>query len=212
MAEPEKKKKPEDLDQIVADLDPEKVNEKVVGHDKARETYVLDKFKVKNYQEFREQLIKYMKHHYKHKETYNTTLDDDRAFAKAHDILDQALKKEGGFVGAYKKAKKGEMKDLLDLLAASEKEDHKENYITSVMKRISPDDTDEGVFDQRVGIVKKVMDVYGKLLPKGIKKRKPEALAHQYEGFIKMYQNAVNQAKEVVGGEKEKEKSYKAAA
>jgi len=189
MADKEEKKPKYDLDKIVGDLDPDKINEKVeLSHRKARNKYALKDVQAKDYNSFMKEVTTYLKHH--NKEVLKADLPDHIASGRAKQILDAIYKKEGGMVGAFKDAKKGNMARVLDNLAGALENEERSHYVQHVMNQIDPQD-----FDGHVELVKQYVGKYGQFLPKDMKKKSNEQLAHEYESLIDHHINVVDQAK-----------------
>ncbi|MBU2560956.1 MAG: hypothetical protein KKD17_01570 [Nanoarchaeota archaeon] len=178
-----------DLDKIVGDLDPGKINEKVeLGHRKARNKYSLKDIQIKDYNAFLNETIAYLKHH--HKEVFGTSMPDHVASGKARQVLDQLYKKQGGIVGAYKEAKKGNMGKVIDSLADAMESEERANYVQHVMNQIDPQD-----FDGHVGIARQYVSKFGNLLPQDMKKKSPEELAQHYDALIDHHIGVVESVK-----------------
>jgi len=186
----EKEKKKPDLEKLADDLDPDKVNEKTaMPHLKAHHAYKLEKISVVSYDDFREQITKYMKHH--HKEVYKTDMPDEIAFERARQILEQMFEKEGGFIGAYKKARQGRLGEIIKALADSEEQQHRVSYVRHIFQQIDPLD-----WDSHVDLVKQYKSKYGSLLPESLKQKSDEELAKDYQALIDHHVGVVDKAKE----------------
>lgn len=180
------KKEETDLDAMVEDVDPDTVNEKVeIKHREARNAFKLEKIKVDTYSQFKKKITEYEQHH--HKKVYGTEMPEELAFSKAMAILNEVYKKEGGFVGAFKEAKKGNMNSVLDALANFEEGEHRSAYVQHVMSRIDPMD-----FDAHVKLVDKYKAKYDKFLPKEMKKKSSAELAKNYQELIQHHANVVD--------------------
>ena len=179
MAKEEKKKA--DLDKITEDLDPDKINEKVViPHITAHHKYLPkleNKISVNDYEEFKKEVIAYTKHH--HKEVYKTDMPDDIAFARAQQFLEAAFKNKGGFLGAYQQARKGRLGDVIKALADTEAAQHQGSYKEYIMNQIDPLD-----WDEHVDLVKQYKSKYQSLLPKELKQKSDEQLANNWKDLI----------------------------
>ncbi len=201
----EKKKPKYDLDKIVSDLDPDKINDQVeLKHREARAKHAVKNVKVDDYNAFLKEVTTYLKHH--HKSVYKAELPEHMASGRVREILDQIYRKEGGMVGAFREAKKGNMAKVLDNLAEAMETEERGNYVQHVMNQIDPQD-----FDGHVDLVKQYVGKYGSLLPKGFKSKSAEQLAHEYEGLIKQHIGIVEAAKSSLkkyepGGKKEEKK------
>lgn len=189
----EKKKKPKyDLTQIIDELAPEKVNEKVeVAHRRARNKYGLKDVKIEGYDKFMNEVTSYLKHH--HKEVFKSNLPDHVASARARMMIDNMYEKKGGIKGAMEDASQGRMGSVLDNLAGAMEQEERSHYVQHVMNKIDPQD-----FDGHVEMVKDYMGKYGNQLPSKFKKKSAEELAHNYGQLIDAHTNIVETAKNVM--------------
>lgn len=185
------KKEEVDLDAIVDELDPDKINEKVeLPHKEARNKFKSEDVKANNYTDFKKKITEYVKHH--HKEVYGADMPDEMAFSKAQSMLHSAYEKKGGFVAAFKDAKKGNLNDIFNVLSDTMEGEHRESYVNNVMSSIDPMD-----FDTHVKLVKQYQSKYKDLLPKDMKKKSPEELAKDYKGLIHAHVNIVDSARSI---------------
>ena len=106
-------------------------------------------------------------------------------------MLNQIYKQEGGVLGAYKKARKGEMIKVLTKLAEIMENIEVENFVTGVMSKVDPMD-----FDKHVEIARAYKDRFGSLLPKKLKTAKPEVLATNWDSLMHSHAAAMEQAKQ----------------
>jgi len=154
------KKKKIDLETLAQQLHPDTIIEKVdMIHDKSRESYKLEKLRTTDYDEFRGELIKFIKH--QHKNIYGNEMDDARAFHVAYKIL-QDDHRGGGFVGNFKLARDGKMREVLDKILEAQKDEHREAYSTNVFGQIDPTD-----LDAHTKIAENFIDKYKSLMGKG---------------------------------------------
>ena len=205
----EEKKAKYELDKIMDELDPNKVNEKVeLKHREARRKYELKKSKVDEYDEFMDEVTKYVQHH--HKEIFDSELPEHIASGRARRLIEAIYEKKGGLAGARDEARKGNMAKVLDGLASALESDERAHYVQHVMNQVDPQD-----FDGHVQLVKQYTSKYGEMLPKDFKAKTPEELANQYEGLIKHHIDVVEQAKTILEkyepAKKEKKELKKAA-
>lgn len=191
------------LDELMEELAPEKIQKKVVEpHAKAHEKYKLEKISVDSFEDFKKQVISYMKHH--HKEMYKTDLPDDVAYSRGEAYLDAAFEEQGGFKAAYKLAKQGRLRDVIESLSKSLRQERTAHYTKHIMRKVDPFD-----FEKHVDLAKQYIGEYGKLLKKsGIEIKKPEEMAKDYQGLINTHVNLIDQLTDQMGKYKSK-KDYK---
>lgn len=190
------KEKKSTLDEIVEQLHPEAIQRKIgIPHAEIRNKYKLDKVKLDDHDAFRNEIIKYVKHHWK--EWYKGEISDEEAFGHAHQLLEAVFEKEGGYRHAYKLAKEGKMKDVIDSIASGLEQTATSSHITNALGKIDPND-----YDKQTEIVSELMDRHAGLFPKDMKKKDPKHLARDYRNFTRAYANMVAAAKEQYGKEK----------
>jgi len=184
-------KKKVDLDKLIEDLDPDKINEEIgMQHADVRNKYKIDNIKAESWDDFKKQIIDYVKHH--HKKVYKTDMPDEMAYSKAREILEN-MRYQGqkiGFEGAFDLARKGKLPKVIDELANAFEGEHVHAYTQHVMERIDPLD-----FDQHVDLVKQYRVKYDKFLPKDMKKRTDEELAKYYQALITHHGDVVKEVK-----------------
>ncbi len=185
-------KKKVNLDKLIEDLDPEKINEDIgMQHADIRNNYKIDNIKATNWDDFKDQIIKYVKNH--HKKIYKTDMPDEMAYSKAREVLEQMRDKNGnriGFLGAYELARKGKLPKVIDELSDAFEGEHTRAYTTHVMEQIDPLD-----FKQHVELVKEYRAKYSQFLPKGMNKKSDAELARDYQGLIKHHASVVQKVK-----------------
>jgi hypothetical protein len=183
-----------DLDRLIEELDPDKINEKVgKPHAKARAKYKSEKIEVFGWEDFRKEIIKYVKHH--HKAVYKADIPDDQAYKIALEILEKK-KEEGGFGGiqsAYKIAKDGKLQDVINSISAGMEAEASNNWRLYVLHQIDPMD-----FDAHTNLMKKYIDKYRAILPPKIKTKKPEELAKDYDKLLLAHADIVYQQRGVL--------------
>ena len=199
-------KKKVDLDKLIEDLDPEKINEEIgMQHTDTRNKYKIDNIKAESWDDFKKQIIDYVKHH--HKKIYKADMPDEMAYAKAREILDDMTDRRGNkivFLGAYEMDRKGKLPKVIDQLADAFEGEHIHAYNQHVMEQIDPLD-----FDQHVELVKQYREKYEKFLPKEMKKQSDEELARHYQALIKHHEDVVGRVKGHLGKYEAKFNKYK---
>lgn len=201
MAEDEKPKY--DLDKIIGELDPDKINEQVeMKHRQARHNYDLKDIKVTDYNKFVDEIASYVKHH--ENEIKKAELSDEDARGMALSLVRQLYREKEGLKGAMKDAREGRMDKVLDSLANALEHTERNNYVQHVMSKIDPDD-----FEGHVQLVKQYKSKFEQFMPKEMKSKSAEALAKDYESLIDHHVNVVATTKDRIGeyyagGEKKK--------
>ena len=188
----EKKPPKYDIEKIVGDMDPKKINEAVeMKHREARNKYDLKKVKADGYDSMMAEVVKYVQHH--HKETMQGEMPEHMASGKARMLLDQIYKKQGGVAGALSEAKKGNMGKVLNEIADALESEERSHYVQHVFNKIDPQD-----FDGHVEIAKQYKSKFEHLLPDKMKKKSAEQVAHNYESLIHHHINVVESVKSQV--------------
>lgn len=183
------KKPTYDIEKIVADMDPKKINKEVeMKHREARNKYDLKNVKADGYDSMMKEAVKYVQHH--HKETMKADMPEHMASGKVRMILDQVYKKQGGVAGALSEAKKGNMAKVLDSVADALENEERSNYVQHVFNQIDPQD-----FDGHVQIAKQYKGKFEGLMPDDMKKKSAEELAKDYEGLIHHHISVVDSVK-----------------
>lgn len=192
------------LDEIIGELAPEEIQKKVIEpHAKAHEKFKLEKISVDSFEDFKKQLISYMKHH--NKELYKTDMPDEIAYGRAEALLDAVLRNSGGFKGAYKIAREGRLRDVIETLSGALRKEHEQHYTRHVLRKIDPFD-----FEKHVSLAKEYSEIYKPLLKKaGIEIKKPEEMAKDYETWIQGHVDYIESLKEQMGKYKPKESKEK---
>lgn len=190
-----------DLDAIVEELDPEKIDE-VVGdkHADARADYKLHKKdrKAKDYRSFKDAVIKYMKHH--RKAIHGVSLSDHDAFGEAHQLVDIAFRRQGegsgaGWERAYKElARKGKVHQVLDGIASILENQERQNYVTHVFHKVDPYD-----FKTHTKFMGQYLNKYKAVLPSDFKTQTPEQLAQNWQELINAHVKLVSDYKDQLG-------------
>ncbi|MCX8147350.1 MAG: hypothetical protein N3D84_02695 [Candidatus Woesearchaeota archaeon] len=194
------------LEKMAEDLDPEKIDKEInPKHKKARQKYKLEKTEVKDYEEFKKEIIKYVQHH--HKEIYGTKMPDHIAFDTARRHLEKRYEESGGFIGAYTEARRGKLDEVIDALSKHIAAEERNAHVSHVMSKIDPLD-----YDTHVKLAKQYLDKFGNLLPKDIKKKTPEQLAHAWPDLIKSHQAIVSTAESYLKKYEPEKKEEKKAA
>ena len=170
------------LDEIIEELDPDKIYGKVgKKHEEARVKYKVEKIRAEDWEDFKKQIIDYVKHH--QKALYGVDMDDHRAYSLAVGILSRK-KEEGGFGGleAALSAGKKSLRTVFDSIAESFQSEEENAYRLNVIHKVDPHD-----FDAHVELMTEYMSRYEPMLPKGLKKRKPAELAKDYTTLLQAY-------------------------
>ncbi|MBN2454735.1 hypothetical protein JXB11_04275 [Candidatus Woesearchaeota archaeon] len=178
------------LDKMLEELDEEYIDNKVSKpHDKIRNKYKVEKDEIADYNTFKQEITKYVQHHWK--EWYKGNISDGEAFAHAHEILNSALRDRGGFVEAFKMAKKGKFADVIDALSTNFESEAKQKHISSVLNSVDPLD-----YDTQTEIVSGLMEKQSGLFPADMKKKDPKHIARDYGKFAQHYAAIRTQVKD----------------
>lgn len=179
------------LDEILEKLDPDLINKMIEQpHADARASHGSKKTKVEAWEEFRKEIIDYVKHH--HKQIYKADIDDARAYQIANRILSQSREEggTGGIASAYSSSRKGRLQDTFNLVHKGMEAEHIETYNNHVLGEVDPLD-----FDLATSLADQYMKKYGSILPpkvaKDLKKRKPEELANVWSQLAKEHARVV---------------------
>jgi hypothetical protein len=208
-----KKEEPKhDLDKILDGIDPEKLEEKYGGaHEEARNKYKVEVIRAPDREQFRKHVRNYVIHHTA--EVWKARgakgdhkMNDAEAEALAKNLLNSIYEKQGGFEGAYMLARKQGLRKVFDSLADGLKGKEKSEASALVMNSIDPQD-----FDGHVQIAKQYISKYGPHLPKSLKQKSPEQLAHNYDQLIKHHSELVGDIKGHLEKYEPKAKEKKAA-
>lgn len=171
-----------DLDKLVADLHPDKINEEVSNkHYGARASYTGRKTKVSGFDKFKKELIAYVKHH--HEQTHNgVKLDDAEAYQKALELFSERNpNQEAKFRdlrSAYDAAEGGRLQDVLNDLSEGFRAEHENAYVVNVMHRVDP-------FDRNVHkkVATKYLDMARQVAP-GVDLASVDEIAHDYQRLL----------------------------
>lgn len=179
------------LDEILEKLDPDLINEKIEQpHADARASHGSKKTRVKAWEEFRKEVIDYVKHH--HKQIYQADIDDARAYQIANRILSQSREEggTGGIASAYSSSRKGRLQDTFNLVHKGMEREHIDAYNTHVFGEVDPLD-----FKLAESLADQYMKKYGSILPpkvaKELKKKEPGELANQWQQLARAHTEVV---------------------
>lgn len=179
------------LDEILEELDPDLINEKIEQpHADARASHGSKKTKVKAWEEFRKEVIDYVKHH--HKQIYKADIDDARAYQIANRILSKSREEggTGGIASAYNNSRRGRLQDTFNLVHRGMEGEDIEAYNTHVFGKVDPLD-----FDLATGLADQYIQKYGSMLPpkvaKDLKNKKPEELANVWSELARQHRDVV---------------------
>ena len=186
------------LDEILEKLDPDLINEKIEQpHADARASYASKKTKVKAWEEFRKEVIDYVKHH--HKQIYKADIDDARAYQIADRILSKSREEggTGGIASAYSSSMKGKLQETFNLVHKGMEGEHIDAYNTDVFGEADPLD-----FDLSESLAKQYIDKYSSMLPpkvaKELKKKKPGELANVWPTLARQHTQVVYGHRDIV--------------
>ncbi|MBI3051905.1 hypothetical protein HYY74_05615 [Candidatus Woesearchaeota archaeon] len=183
----------EKVNETVAALDPEQLAKwVVVPHRKARGKWVIENPQITDYGKFREHVAGYVKHHFK--SIYKGELSDEEASGQAHQILEAAFQRQGGFEHAFDLSREGKLDEVVNALSTYFETQASERYVTHHITTLDPKD-----LEGRSKVVEKVYEKYRSILPKGTKPRKAEFDARDLPGVISRYVNAAHSAATSVG-------------
>ena len=207
---PKKKDSKAELDKILEDMDPEKINKEVeMKHRDARNKYDLKHHKMPDgadpYEFVLNETIAYLQHH--HKQVYKSELPDHMVSGQARELLERVFEKKGGIAGAQREAKAGRMDRVLNAIADELEDIERRQYVNHVFNQVDPHD-----FDTHVRIVDQYKSKYGDLLPEGLKQKSSEELAHMYNQLIDHHIKVVQESKSILKKYEHKRKSEEKAA
>jgi hypothetical protein len=169
------------LEQIVAQLQPEYITDNVTVRQRdVKTSYHIERIKVDNHQQFMDELVRYIQHHWK--KIHNGEISESEAFGKAKEILEGRLNEHGGYNYAYQLAKQGRMDDIIGVLASHFESKARNDHIQRVMYSVDPDD-----MVTKTKIVKQVFEIYKKLTPDVKNFRDPVFFAAQYDTIVREY-------------------------
>ncbi|MBI5392529.1 hypothetical protein HZA96_01545 [Candidatus Woesearchaeota archaeon] len=173
------------LEQIVTALNPEHIIETVTKkHRQAKVEYHIQHAKP-NYNEFLDEITKYMQHHWR--ATNNATLNESDARGHAIRYLESAFQKHGGFKGASSLATtKGEMDKVIDALSSQIESEARNNYVSGVMYSVDPTDN-----ETKTEIIKEVFERYKAMVGENTTFKDPVYFAEKYDEIVQQYMQIV---------------------
>lgn len=188
----EKKPKKLTIDEIAQLIDEDTINEKIgKRHSKARAAYKSDKIDVATWDDFHKEIMDYMKHHYKSAHSHDK-VSDEIALGKAKSILDQYMRRDGGYEGAFKKfAQKGKLQHIFNTLAQAIEQEEIQHYTDyTLTKHIDPDD-----YDRKTELAQQYIDKYSSFLPKHLQHRKAGDIAQSIRDIVDSHAEVIAKAK-----------------
>lgn len=158
--------------------------------DEARASFVLDRVTVDTREEFSDVLTAFSHHVFSHAGTFSSDRDSDGLALDTFDALEKALARQGGMKAAFAEAcsaSHGGLRLVLDLLTDHFKKDAVSKQVTLIMnKTLQLLD-----YDERVAMVRALMDRLGPGLPDELASAPPEQFVHQAEPLIRAYVQSI---------------------
>lgn len=164
----------------------------VVGmkHDIAREQYVVTRRTVGSYQEFNEEITRFIQ--YELRATLGSpAVPQYMASSQGIGIIERAFSNIGGLQGAFEIAStgiRGGVRTIIDALYESIKRDEEKSYIEYVLRT----EVDPLSFDDRTALMQQYINRYRHNFPQGMRIPTGFELAGNYEGIVLMHVEVIN--------------------
>ena len=176
------------IEKLLEELDERTIAKKVgIPNDQARMSYSLQTNTVESFDEFSKIIGDYYNHHFSKCISLGGKLSDSEATGRAKEILESEYRRRGhDIVTAFNDAHDGTnggMRNILDTIADRLKDESVERYMRNVFDRhIAPN-----AWDQKVEIIRQLIDRTGVDLGSSIDKDQPERYAHNYMELIRAF-------------------------
>lgn len=201
-------KKKTNLAEIAEKLTPDHVAEHVTAEDReAKREYKLEKGKVDSFDEFKEEVVKYVQHHMSYV-SKGVAPNEKDALSKAIKLLNSQFEEQGGWQYAIREAMKPEgLTKIIDALHEAFVREKETDHTTYVLHgELDPHD-----FEQNVDFAEEYISKFGNYLPPELKKKKPEELAHMIPQLAQTHAQIYQLIRDQLG-KKEKKAEYKKKA
>ncbi|MFC1723699.1 hypothetical protein ACFL0V_06160 [Nanoarchaeota archaeon] len=180
------------LEEIAGKLTEETVRDKVtLPNRKAYMSFEQKQTKASSYEGFEKEVARYIQHQAKSISGGKVEMDEQTALSKAQELLDSAYQQEGGFKGAYEKAK-DDMGSVMHKLATTLEANEKAKHRNRILSKIDPTD-----FKTHVALANQYLKFATGLAPE-VKARSAEDLAQDYKSVIMNYANMQSMARQSV--------------
>jgi len=179
------------LSRMLEQLDEIHLSE-VVGrhHDQARERYILTRHTVGTYEEFHEEITRFVQYQL-HATQGNPAVPRYIASSEAVNIIERAFTSIGGQEGAFEIARtgiRGGLRAVIDALYQAMKKQDEEAYIEYVLRT----EVDPLSFEDRTSLMQAYLNRYRNNLSQNMRVPTAYELASNYEAIIRMHMEVIN--------------------
>lgn len=181
-----------ELDHILRALD-ERELALAVGkqHDEARLRYTLSSITVEDFAAFERLIGDYYAYHFSSCVAPGAQLPEFEARQRAKELLERSVRDQGGTLASLCAdaidGRDGGTRRVLDLICDGLKHESQSRYIESVFDRfVAPTS-----FDEKVEIIRQLMQKFANILPRSMNTSRPEQYAHDYKQFVRAFADAL---------------------
>ncbi len=175
------------LDVVLGEIDPMYLA-RAIGSpiDSARATYTLDSATVASYDDFSDVVVAFYLHLMRYTGSVLAQVDQRVVANDAHELLEHALSRFGGFEAAFAEARdgtRGGMRFVLDTMTDQYKFEEQTKHVNRVLtEALDPLD-----WNAREAFMAAFLKRLGPALPPDIRSQPPERFARHYEVIAKTY-------------------------
>jgi hypothetical protein len=183
------------LDAVLSEISEEALAERIgLPADAARASYLLGDVTLESYEAFNETIAAFYLHLLRHTASATTAARPEDVAAEAHQLLEQAFSRTGGYAGALAEARhgtQGGMRYVLDAMTEQFKQDHQRRDIDRVIMQ-AVDGLD---WEARVSFMRALLGRLGPQLPKEIRDQPAERYARHHDTIVKAYAESLDRVR-----------------
>lgn len=179
------------LSRMLEQLDEQNISN-VVGmrHDLARERYIVSRATVNSYQEFDEEITRFVQYQLNATQG-NPAVPRYMASSQAVDIIERAFNSIGGLQGGYELAStgiRGGLRGVIDAIYQALKKQDEEAYIEHILRLWC----DPLSFQDRTSLMQEYLNRFRHNFPQGIRVPSASELAANYQAVIRFHAELIN--------------------
>lgn len=172
-------------------LNEENINNVVsIKHDLAREQYLVTKRMVASFNEFNEEVTRFVQYQLRATQGH-PTMPTYMASSQGMAIVERAFHGIGGIEGAFEIARtgiRGGLRAVIDAIFTYLKREEEERYIDYVLRT----EVDPLSFDDRTALMQAYLNRFRHNFPQGVRVPTAVELAANYSGIIRMHAELLN--------------------